>query len=113
MKDKKVDTHIEIQVCHGDRCQKNLSKYIFERAEHTLGIKQDETTDDGVHLEKMNCQGRCRTGPNVKIVDHRTGKIYIMNQMDPLKMAEAIGQIRTGNIPPHAVLVNANHREDF
>jgi NADH:ubiquinone oxidoreductase subunit E len=42
MEDKKVDMHIAIQVCHGERCQKKLSKYILERAEHTLGVQQGE-----------------------------------------------------------------------
>lgn len=108
-----VDTHIEIKVCHGDRCKKNLSKYILDRAENALGIKQDETTSDGIHLKKMHCQGRCRTGPNVKIVDHRTGKIYIMNQMDPLKMAEAIRQIRKGNIPHQALFLKEKDPDDL
>ena len=108
-----VDTHIEIKVCHGDRCTKNLSKYILERAENTLGIQRDETTPEGIHLKKMHCQGRCEMGPNVKIVDHKTGKIYIMNQMDPLKMAEAIGQIRKGNIPHQALFLKEKNTDNL
>jgi NADH:ubiquinone oxidoreductase subunit E len=93
-----VDTHIEIKVCKGDRCKKNMSKYVFERASNELKIGEDEVSSDGVKLSKTNCLGMCKMGANVKIIDHTRNQTYILNAMDPITIAEAIAKIRNRKI---------------
>lgn len=53
-----------IQVCLGTACHVRGAPRIVEEVERLLGIKNGETTEDGLFsLETVNCLGACALGP--------------------------------------------------
>jgi NADH-quinone oxidoreductase subunit E len=59
-----------IQVCLGTACHLRGGKLILKEFERELGIKVEETTEDGnFSLERVACMGCCMLAPVAKIGD--------------------------------------------
>ncbi len=59
-----------IKVCMGTACHARGAPRILERIETILGVKPDETTEDGKFtLQTVGCLGCCALGPVVNIDD--------------------------------------------
>ena len=59
-----------ISVCLGTACYVKGSQVVFDKFSEELGIKEGETTNDGVFtLEVARCLGTCALAPVVKIGD--------------------------------------------
>jgi len=62
-----------ISVCKGTACYLKGAEVLISEIENTLGIKEGETTKDGLfHLEGVRCLGCCGLAPVIMI----NGKIY-------------------------------------
>lgn len=58
-----------IKVCDGTACHMRGSNTLIKGIEATLGIKPEETTEDGLFtLELVNCVGSCALAP-VMVID--------------------------------------------
>lgn len=70
-----VGKHI-IKVCHGTACHVQNAGMISESLEETLGIKDGETTPDGLFtLESVACLGCCSLAPVMMISGETYGKL--------------------------------------
>lgn len=62
-----------ISVCHGTACHVKGAKSLAERWEKELGIREGQTTADGIFtLEAVRCLGCCSLAPVFSI----DGKVY-------------------------------------
>jgi NADH-quinone oxidoreductase subunit E len=78
-----------IRVCLGTACHVRGAQRVLDSVERVLGIKPDETTEDGMYsLETVNCLGCCALGP-VMVVD----KNY-HGQMDSNKVVKFLKKYR-------------------
>lgn len=65
-----------VKICHGTACHVQNATAISEAMEDALGIKDGETTDDGLFtLESVACLGCCSLAPVMMIGDHTFGKL--------------------------------------
>ncbi len=65
-----------VKVCHGTACHVQNASAISEAIEDTLGIKDGETTPDGLFtLESVACLGCCSLAPVMMIGDNTFGKL--------------------------------------
>ncbi|MGB9791130.1 MAG: NADH-quinone oxidoreductase subunit NuoE [Thermacetogeniaceae bacterium] len=65
-----------ISVCHGTACHVRGAGQLTERLEKELGIKEGETTDDGLFtLEAVRCLGCCSLSPVVSIDGTTYGRV--------------------------------------
>jgi len=65
-----------IRVCLGTACHVRGAQRVMESVERTLGIKNNETTEDGMFtLESVNCLGCCALGPVIVIDKDYHGKL--------------------------------------
>jgi NADH-quinone oxidoreductase subunit E len=72
---KPVGKHI-IKVCHGTACHVQNANAITEAIQEELGVKDGETTADGVFtLESVACLGCCSLAPVMMIGDETYGKL--------------------------------------
>ena len=70
-----------IKLCDGTACQIRGDKHLAGAVERILGIKEGETTEDGLFsLELVNCLGSCALAP-VMVVD---GTYYGIVRMEKL-----------------------------
>ncbi len=70
-----VGRHL-IRVCHGTACHVNGAKRISQVVEDLLGIKDRETTPDGLFtLETVACLGCCSLAPVMMIDDTTYGRL--------------------------------------
>jgi len=70
-----VGKHI-IKVCHGTACHVQNAGMISEALEEALGIKDGETSADGLFtLESVACLGCCSLAPVMMIGDETFGKL--------------------------------------
>lgn len=82
-----------IKMCHGTACHVMGSSNIAQALEEDLGIKEGETTKDGlITLERVACLGCCSLAPTVMIND----KVY--GRMTHDKMRKIIRDIRRGKL---------------
>lgn len=66
----------QILVCTGTTCHVRGSKLVLERFEQHLGIKEGETTKDGLFsLGQARCIGACALAPAIAIGEDVYGKI--------------------------------------
>lgn len=80
----------QVRVCRGTACHVNHSLEILESLKKKLGIKEDESTDDGLFtLQTVACMGACSLAPVVVVNDHTYGR------MTPDKTAGIIDQLQT------------------
>ncbi len=62
-----------IRVCLGTACYVRGAEKILHKFQETLGIKEGETTSDGLYtLETVRCVGACGLAPVVQV----NGKTY-------------------------------------
>lgn len=72
---KPVGKHI-IKVCHGTACHVQNATAISDSLEEALGIKDSETTEDGLFtLESVACLGCCSLAPVMMIGEDTHGKL--------------------------------------
>ena len=72
---KPVGKHI-IKVCHGTACHVQNANVITEAIQEELGVKDGETTADGLFtLESVACLGCCSLAPVMIIGDETFGKL--------------------------------------
>lgn len=62
-----------LEVCLGTACYVKNSQQIIDKFSTLLGIKDGETTDDGIFtLEAIRCMGACALAPAMSV----NGKVY-------------------------------------
>ncbi|QSZ67547.1 NADH-quinone oxidoreductase subunit NuoE [Methanofollis aquaemaris] len=67
-----------IKVCNGTACHLRGAPKLVEALEKELGIKNGETTDDGLFtIQTVNCVGACAMAPVVMVNDRVYGKVTI------------------------------------
>ncbi len=72
---KPVGKHI-IKVCHGTACHVQNAKAVSQSIEEALGVKDGETTTDGIFtLESVACLGCCSLAPVMMIDNDTYGKL--------------------------------------
>jgi len=70
-----VGKHI-VKVCHGTACHVQNASRITDALEDTLGIKDGETSEDGLFtLESVACLGCCSLAPVMMIGDETYGNL--------------------------------------
>ncbi|MGI5838141.1 MAG: NAD(P)H-dependent oxidoreductase subunit E [bacterium] len=66
----------QIGVCMGTACYVKGAVKVLEALEQQLGIRQDDTTEDGkFSLEVLRCIGACGLAPAIKINDEVYGRM--------------------------------------
>ena len=76
-----------VRVCQGTACHVRGARDILETAQHRLGIKAGQTTEDYKYsLERVACVGSCAMAPVVMIDDD------VQSKMTPLKMHELLAE---------------------
>lgn len=66
----------QILVCTGTGCHVRGSKVILERLEQQLGVKEGESTKDGLFsVHQARCIGACALAPAIAIGDDVYGKL--------------------------------------
>ncbi|WAI02583.1 NADH-quinone oxidoreductase subunit NuoE [Methanogenium organophilum] len=67
-----------IKMCDGTACHIRGSPEVLKAFEKELGIKNGETTEDGMFtLQTVNCLGACALAPVVTINDRVFGKVRV------------------------------------
>ncbi|WP_281425806.1 NADH-quinone oxidoreductase subunit NuoE [Methanofollis formosanus] len=67
-----------IKVCNGTACHLRGAPKLVEALEQELGIKNGETTEDGLFtIQTVNCVGACAMAPVVMVNDRVYGKVTI------------------------------------
>ena len=87
-----VGKHL-IMLCQGTACHVNGSSMIEEAVVEHLGIKEGETTEDGLFtLENVACLGCCSLSPVMMIDGETYGQLTkdkVVNILTELKEQEA------------------------
>jgi NADH:ubiquinone oxidoreductase subunit E len=83
-----------VKVCQGTACHVRGAPDILETAEHLLGIKTGETTEDYKYsLERVACVGSCAMAP-VMMIDNN-----VHPKVSPLDLkAKLIDKLETENV---------------
>lgn len=67
-----------IKMCDGTACHIRGSPEVLKAFEKELGIKNGETTEDGLFtIQTVNCLGACALAPVVTINDRVFGKVKV------------------------------------
>ncbi|MFM7044375.1 MAG: NADH-quinone oxidoreductase subunit NuoE [Ilumatobacteraceae bacterium] len=98
-----------INVCGTMSCALMGAADVIHRAEHVLGIRVGDTTDDGLFtLEQAECQAACTEAPCLQ-VNYRYRYRVTPGQVEVL-----IDDLRTGRlddeIPPHGTVAKVRQR---
>ncbi|MFW9924092.1 MAG: NADH-quinone oxidoreductase subunit NuoE [Candidatus Thorarchaeota archaeon] len=65
-----------VKVCHGTACHVNGAVNIAEEIQNELGIKENETSDDGlVTLQPVACLGCCSLAPVIMVNEKVYGNL--------------------------------------
>jgi len=73
-----------IRVCQGTACHVMGGKVILDNFSNKLGIKDGETTEDGLFsLERVACLGACGMAPVIAIDEKFYGKVQL-NEIDEI-----------------------------
>ena len=81
-----------IYVCMGTACHVKGGQQLLNMLEYELGIKEGETTEDGMFdLNRVACLGCCALAPVMKIDD------IIYSQMSVIKLIDVIAKFRQSN----------------
>lgn len=74
-----------IAVCMGTACYLKGAQSLLEEIKNILGVKEGETTKDGLfHLEVVRCLGCCGLSPVIKIGDKIYGNLKKNDVIDIL-----------------------------
>ena len=80
-----------IKVCDGTACHVNASKDLIDTIEDILGIKPDETTEDGLFtFMTVACLGCCSLAPVIMVNDATYGNLT------PKKLKKIIKDYKSG-----------------
>jgi NADH-quinone oxidoreductase subunit E len=75
-----------VKVCQGTACHVRGGREILEVAEHCLGIKTGQTTDDYQYsLERVACLGSCALAPLIVVDDTLYPQVTTKNVVEILK----------------------------
>jgi NADH:ubiquinone oxidoreductase subunit E len=67
-----------VQVCLGTACYIRGGDRLLEKLETTLGVKQGETTEDGVFtIETVHCLGSCSMSPVIRVDEDTYGRLKV------------------------------------
>jgi len=67
-----------IQVCLGTACYIRDSDRLLEKIETSLGVKQGETTEDGMFtIETVHCLGACSMSPVIRVDEDTYGRLRV------------------------------------
>ena len=81
-----------IYVCMGTACHEKGGQQLLNMLEYELGIKEGQTTEDGMFdLNRVACLGCCALAPVMKIDD------IIYSQMSVIKLLEVLEEYTQGN----------------
>ncbi len=84
-----------IAVCMGTACYLKGAAELLKELEQLLGIKEGETTQDGMfHLEVVRCLGCCGLAPVIKVGDK------IFGQLKKSEIVDIISQFSKRNESP-------------
>ena len=65
-----------VKVCHGTACHVNGAMDVAEELEEIFGIKEEETTSDGlITLQAVACLGCCSLAPVISVNDKVYGNL--------------------------------------
>jgi len=82
-----------VKVCHGTACHVNGSVNISQALQEELGVREGQTTADGLAtLERVACLGCCSLAPDVMVNE----KVY--GKLTPDKARQIVGRIREGTL---------------
>jgi len=80
-----------VKVCQGTACHVRGARDVLETAQHCLGIKSGQTTEDYKYsLERVACVGSCALAPIMAVDD----TIHV--QVTSGKVAEILGKSKDG-----------------
>jgi len=75
-----------VRICQAESCQAMGSRQLTAHAEETLGVKLNQTTEDGeLTLEPVYCLGNCACSPAVMIDDQVYGRVSAQKLDDLLE----------------------------
>jgi len=87
-----------IRLCRGTACHVKGSKSILENIERKLGIKEGETTQDGLYtLRTVACLGACAVAPVMMINDDYYGELTA-EKVDKIFTNMATGETRESQV---------------
>ena len=67
-----------VQVCLGTACYIRGGDRLLEKLETTLGVKQGETTEDGMFtIETVHCLGSCSMSPVIRVDEDTYGRLKV------------------------------------
>ena len=67
-----------VQVCLGTACYIRGGDRLLEKLETTLGVKQGETTEDGMFtIETVHCLGSCSMSPVIRVDEDTHGRLKV------------------------------------
>jgi len=97
-----------VNICTNISCQLMGGEELLEHAEHTLGIRPGQTTDDGLFtIEDVECIAACTEAPCLQ-VNYRYFHKITNGEFDQL-----IAELRSGSrtdIPAHGTLAKVRQR---
>ncbi|MBL7204114.1 MAG: NAD(P)H-dependent oxidoreductase subunit E [Desulfobacteraceae bacterium] len=67
-----------VQICLGTACYIRGGDRLLEKLESTLGVKQGETTEDGMYtIETVHCLGSCSMSPVIRVDEDTYGRLKV------------------------------------
>ena len=67
-----------VQVCLGTACYIRGGDRLLEKLETSLGVKQGETTEDGMFtIETVHCLGSCSMSPVIRVDEDTYGRLKV------------------------------------
>jgi len=67
-----------IHICMGTACYIKGGERLLEKLESTLGIKEGETTEDGMFsIETVHCLGSCSMSPVMRVDEETYGRLKV------------------------------------
>lgn len=67
-----------VQVCLGTACYIRGGDRLLEKIETTLGVKEGETTEDGMFtIDTVHCLGSCSMSPVIRVDEDTYGRLKV------------------------------------
>lgn len=93
---RRTGTYV-MSVCTNLSCALRGARGVYERARQELGLREDETTDDGLFtLHEEECLGACEAAPVVSV------NFANFDRVTPDRVVELISTLRDGGSPAPA-----------
>lgn len=84
-----------LQICLGPRCMERQSRLVMERAKNDLAFYNI----DNVKIEHSGCQGGCKEGPMVKVINDQSGEVQSLNYVRATNISEKLKHIKNHGKP--------------